>query len=90
MTKAAVEKEWLEERSTVLVTLMCFRWVGADVILTYYARRCKYTTFTMHKLECFPKTRPHFSTLYWLLQLVNHRWYSSILLEHALPHLVHN
>jgi len=38
MIKAAVEKGWLEERSTVLETLMCFRRAGADVILTYYAK----------------------------------------------------
>ena len=39
MTKAAVEKGWLDEKSTVLETMMCFKRAGADVILTYYAKQ---------------------------------------------------
>lgn len=37
MIKGAVEKGWLDERQTVLESLMCFRRAGADAILTYFA-----------------------------------------------------
>ncbi|CAD7705148.1 unnamed protein product [Ostreobium quekettii] len=36
MLKAAAEKGWLDERESVLETLLCFRRAGADLILTYY------------------------------------------------------
>jgi len=36
--KAAVERGWLDEKTSVLETLLCFRRAGADVILTYYAK----------------------------------------------------
>jgi porphobilinogen synthase len=39
MLKAAVERGWLDEKDTVLETLLCFRRAGADVILTYYAKQ---------------------------------------------------
>ena len=38
MLKAAVERGWLDEKTSVLETLLCFRRAGADVILTYYAK----------------------------------------------------
>lgn len=37
MIKGAVQNGWLDERQTVLESLMCFRRAGADAILTYYA-----------------------------------------------------
>jgi len=37
MIKAAAEKGWIDEKDTVLETLLCFRRAGADVILTYFA-----------------------------------------------------
>jgi porphobilinogen synthase len=37
MLKAAAERGWLNERDSVLETLMCFRRAGADIVLTYYA-----------------------------------------------------
>ncbi|GMH36803.1 hypothetical protein BSKO_04676 [Bryopsis sp. KO-2023] len=36
MLKAAAERGWLDEKDTVLESLMCFRRAGADLILTYY------------------------------------------------------
>jgi porphobilinogen synthase len=38
MIKAAAMKNWLNEKETVLESLLCFRRAGADVILTYYAK----------------------------------------------------
>ena len=38
MLKAASERDWLDERSVVLESLLGIRRAGADVILTYYAR----------------------------------------------------
>ncbi|SFF25540.1 porphobilinogen synthase [Fontimonas thermophila] len=38
MLKAAAEKGWLDERKTVLETLICLRRAGADMILTYSAK----------------------------------------------------
>ena len=38
MLKAAVEKGWLNEKDVVPKTLTCFKRVGADIILTYYAK----------------------------------------------------
>lgn len=37
MIKGAVQNGWLDERQTVLESLMCLRRAGADAILTYYA-----------------------------------------------------
>jgi porphobilinogen synthase len=37
MLKAAALNGWLDERSTVLESLLAFRRAGADAILTYYA-----------------------------------------------------
>lgn len=37
MIKAAVSNGWLEERSSVLETLIAFKRAGADGILTYFA-----------------------------------------------------
>lgn len=39
MLKAAVERGWLDEKSTVLETLLCFKRAGADAILSYYAKQ---------------------------------------------------
>ena len=39
MLKAAAERGWLDEKAVALETLLCFRRAGADVILTYYAKR---------------------------------------------------
>ena len=38
MLKAASQKNWIDEKSTVLETLLCFKRAGADAILTYYAK----------------------------------------------------
>lgn len=38
MMKAAVERGWLDERESVLESLLCFKRAGADAILTYYAK----------------------------------------------------
>ena len=37
MVKAAAERGWIDERSVVLETLLCFKRAGADLILTYHA-----------------------------------------------------
>ena len=37
MVKAAAEKGWIDERTVVLETLLCFKRAGADLILTYHA-----------------------------------------------------
>jgi porphobilinogen synthase len=38
MLKAASQNNWLDEKKTVLETLLCFKRAGADGILTYYAK----------------------------------------------------
>ncbi|MCB2262575.1 MAG: porphobilinogen synthase [Candidatus Thiosymbion ectosymbiont of Robbea hypermnestra] len=38
MLKAASRNGWLEERATVLESLLCIKRAGADAILTYYAK----------------------------------------------------
>ena len=38
MLKAASQNKWIDEKSTVLETLICFKRAGADAILTYYAK----------------------------------------------------
>lgn len=38
MIKAAAQRKWLDEKQTVLESLLCFRRAGADVILTYFAK----------------------------------------------------
>jgi len=38
MLKAASQNEWIDEKSSVLETLLCFKRAGADAILTYYAK----------------------------------------------------
>lgn len=37
MIKAAAERGWLDERRTILETLLAFRRAGADLIITYHA-----------------------------------------------------
>ena len=37
MIKAAAEKEWLDEKSIILESLIAFKRAGADGILTYFA-----------------------------------------------------
>ena len=37
MVKAAADRGWIDERTVVLETLLCFRRAGADLILTYHA-----------------------------------------------------
>ncbi len=39
MLKAAAQNGWLDEKKTVLESLLAIRRAGADVILTYYARQ---------------------------------------------------
>ena len=38
MLKAASQNNWIDEKSTVLETLLCFKRAGANAILTYYAK----------------------------------------------------
>ncbi|PMK04253.1 porphobilinogen synthase [Vibrio sp. 10N.261.55.A7] len=38
MHKAAIQNGWLNERETVLESLLCFKRAGADGILTYFAK----------------------------------------------------
>ena len=38
MLKAASQNKWINEKQTVLETLLCFKRAGADAILTYYAK----------------------------------------------------
>lgn len=38
MIKAAAMQNWIDEKQTVLESLLCFRRAGADVILSYYAK----------------------------------------------------
>ena len=38
MLKAASQNNWIDEKSTVLETLLCFKRAGADAILTYSAK----------------------------------------------------
>ena len=38
MLKAASQNKWIDEKRTVLETLLCFKRAGADAILTYYAK----------------------------------------------------
>ena len=40
MLKASVKNGWLDEKSTALETMMCFKRAGADIVLTYYAKQC--------------------------------------------------
>jgi porphobilinogen synthase len=40
MLKAASQNNWIEEKSTVLETLLCFKRAGADAILTLLRKRC--------------------------------------------------
>jgi porphobilinogen synthase len=37
MLKAAAANGWLDERKTVMESLLCFKRAGADGILTYFA-----------------------------------------------------
>ncbi len=37
MVKAAAERGWIDERSLVLETMLCFKRAGADLILSYHA-----------------------------------------------------
>ncbi|WP_020647765.1 porphobilinogen synthase [Solimonas variicoloris] len=39
MLQGAIERGWLDEKKAVLEALLCFRRAGADMILTYFARR---------------------------------------------------
>ena len=38
MLKAASQNKWIDEKLTLLETLLCFKRAGADAILTYYAK----------------------------------------------------
>ena len=38
MLKAASQNKWIDEKQTVLETLLCFKRAGADAVLTYYAK----------------------------------------------------
>jgi len=38
MIKAAAERQWIDEKQTVLEVMTAFRRAGADIILTYYAK----------------------------------------------------
>ena len=38
MLKAASQNNWIDEKSTVLETLLCFKRAGDEAILTYYAK----------------------------------------------------
>jgi len=38
MLKAASQNKWIDEKSTVLEALLCFKRAGADAVLTYYAK----------------------------------------------------
>ena len=39
MHKAAAQNGWLDEKSVVMESLLCFKRAGADGILTYYAKQ---------------------------------------------------
>lgn len=39
MMKAAAERGWLDEKESVMESLLCFKRAGADAILTYYAKQ---------------------------------------------------
>lgn len=39
MIMAAVQNGWLDEKATILESLLCFKRAGADGILTYFAKR---------------------------------------------------
>ncbi|MBL6728886.1 MAG: porphobilinogen synthase [Methylophilaceae bacterium] len=39
MIKAACQNHWLDEKSVVLESLLCFKRAGADAILTYFAKQ---------------------------------------------------
>lgn len=39
MMKAAAQNGWLDEKESVLESLLCFKRAGADAILTYYAKQ---------------------------------------------------
>ena len=39
MMMAAVERGWLDEKKVLMEALLCFRRAGADLILSYYAKR---------------------------------------------------
>ena len=39
MVKAACQNHWLDEKSVVLESLLCFKRAGADAILTYFAKQ---------------------------------------------------
>ncbi|MCW8962843.1 MAG: porphobilinogen synthase [Gammaproteobacteria bacterium] len=39
MLKAATQNGWLDERATVLESLLCMKRAGADAVLTYYAKQ---------------------------------------------------
>lgn len=40
MTKAAVQRGWLDEKKVVMETMTCFRRAGCDSILSYYSKQC--------------------------------------------------
>ncbi len=39
MIKAASQNKWIDEKSTVLETLRCFKRAGADGVLNYYDKK---------------------------------------------------
>lgn len=40
MLKAAAARGWLDEKSTVLESMTCFKRAGADIVFSYYAKEC--------------------------------------------------
>jgi porphobilinogen synthase len=38
MLKAAAERGWLDERRSVMESVMAIRRAGADIVITYYAK----------------------------------------------------
>src|SRR3546814_4819404 len=39
MLQGAIDNGWLDERKAVLESLLCFRRAGADMVLSYFAKR---------------------------------------------------
>ena len=46
MIKAAAEKNWIDERSAMIESLLCIKRAGADFIITYFAKE-----FACHQLK---------------------------------------
>ena len=39
MLMAAIENGWLDEKSVIMESLLCFKRAGADGVLTYFAKQ---------------------------------------------------